>query len=427
MIVRPAAASREMTQARPFRHARRHTALAAAAPARPPTRRSGLKSQKMVNKLLRSTTTPAGILAAFRKVYGDDVRATLELSGDGFAGTKAPSAVADLILWALEGPSKRTTPAWVSISNRPLVQHVTVVTVPGLNPQWLTTRPEDFAFLSTLPHKTLRVSRMGRRFGMTDRVLICKPAAGTKSRGKAKPTRDKNSETSASSAAAAQESRQSVGSGKAASHPFVLEARTRPLPLDEIERNVVDGASLFNDNPWLGNVSTENFVRARADHARLALAAIDCEMCKTGGSELTRISVVDATGETVYDALVKPDNQILDYCTPHSGITRDMLANIERRLEDVHADLFGVGTAGQSSPPLIGKNTVLVGHSIENDLKALQLLHGRVDTALCVPTSRTAVSKLSSFSKVAQTQIQIVKSNKEGHDSVEDAATLDSR
>ena len=69
----------------------------------------------------------------------------------------------------------------------------------------------------------------------------------------------------------------------------------------------MDGASLFNDNPWLGNVSTENFVRARADHARLALAAIDCEMCKTEGLRADAHSVVDATGE-LYDALVKPDN-----------------------------------------------------------------------------------------------------------------------
>jgi RNA exonuclease 1 len=39
-------------------------------------------------------------------------------------------------------------------------------------------------------------------------------------------------------------------------------------------------------------------------------------MCSTTiGNELTRVTVIDYSGKTVYETLVKPENEIIDYNT----------------------------------------------------------------------------------------------------------------
>ena len=221
-----AAASREMKASAPFRHARRRRA----APSRPPLPTGAPTPPAAVwsrsgEQALRSTTASRASSPRSARCTGDGVRYARALWGQ-VPGTKAPSAVMTSSCGRSRAPPKRTTPAWVSISNRPLVQHV-VVTVRGSTAVAHSRGPRIRLSL----HSPLNsASHAWAGAGMTDRVLICKPAAGTKSRGKAKPTRDKNSETSASSATAAQESGQRLGSGKTASVPICAGGTHAPSP-----------------------------------------------------------------------------------------------------------------------------------------------------------------------------------------------------
>jgi DNA polymerase III epsilon subunit-like protein len=87
--------------------------------------------------------------------------------------------------------------------------------------------------------------------------------------------------------------------------------------------------------------------------------------------------------EVVYDTYVKPDNEITNYLTKYSGVTPEHMANCTTRLADVQNVLLG-----QEDGPdgLIAEDTILLGHSLDNDMHALKIVHHRViDTAILDP------------------------------------------
>ncbi|XP_047534592.1 RNA exonuclease 5 [Vanessa atalanta] len=140
---------------------------------------------------------------------------------------------------------------------------------------------------------------------------------------------------------------------------------------------------------------------------------IDCEMCLTSaGSELTRVSVVNEKHETVYESLVKPYNNITDYLTRYSGITKSLLQNVSKRLEDVQKELR----------ELLPPDAILVGQSLNSDLHALKMMHPYIiDTSLIYNFTgeRTRKPKLKTLAKEFL-QEDIQKGNM-GHCSVEDS------
>ncbi|XP_029462364.1 RNA exonuclease 1 homolog isoform X2 [Rhinatrema bivittatum] len=105
--------------------------------------------------------------------------------------------------------------------------------------------------------------------------------------------------------------------------------------------------------------------------------ALDCEMCyTTQGLDLTRVTVVDSSLQIVYDTYVKPDNEIIDYNTRFSGVSEDDLKNINTSIRDVQAVMLNMFSA----------ETILIGHSLENDLFSLKLIHENVvDTSVVFP------------------------------------------
>ncbi len=148
---------------------------------------------------------------------------------------------------------------------------------------------------------------------------------------------------------------------------------------------------------------------------KLRVCALDCEMCETDlGMELTRVTVVDISGQVIYDQLVKPQNTIINYHTEFSGITATSLQSIRHILQDVQKELMD---------KYLFEDTVLVGHSLTSDLRALRLVHLNIaDTAILYPHQRGFPFKTSlKYLSKSFLNKDIQTKGNEGHDSAEDA------
>jgi len=146
--------------------------------------------------------------------------------------------------------------------------------------------------------------------------------------------------------------------------------------------------------------------------------ALDCEMCNTTkGNELTRVTVIDYTGTTCYESLVLPDNPIVDFNTRFSGITSTDMLGLTTSIRDVQAHLLLKFDA----------NDILIGHSLESDMKALKMLHGTVvDTSVVFPHKMGPPFKRGLKVLTQEYIRRIIQCDDGGHDSKEDAlACLD--
>ena len=113
-----------------------------------------------------------------------------------------------------------------------------------------------------------------------------------------------------------------------------------------------------------GFVKTQPVRKPLPANETYGIYALDCEMCYTlNGVELVRVSVVNHKLESVYETFVKPHQTVLDYNTRWSGITAADLDNCNVRITDVQRDLL----------KLFNSQTILIGHSLENDLKSLKV------------------------------------------------------
>ncbi len=317
--------------------------------------------------------------------------------------TLTVASVRELLLCLLGGDPQ---PSWVRVQGQ--IPPVTVVVFADyLGHASLHQEPEAYPFLTTLKPNSAVLRSPGTQleiFPVSADLCTCpQTKTETKKAKKSKPAASKTSNSDA---------------------PDVM------FPCDII---LTDEELMENKYPLCehgGHKSSDElpagFIRTRQAALKAAgkdsqddskgvgkMLALDCEMCTTEvGLELTRISLVDEKCKVLYDTFVKPDNQILDYNTKFSGITADTLVGVTTTLKQVQEKLM----------ELCGDDTILVGHSLENDLRACKIVHTKIiDTAIIYPHQRGPPYKNALrylVSKFLRREMQRAT----GHCSVDDAS-----
>ncbi|KAJ6262688.1 hypothetical protein Dda_1244 [Drechslerella dactyloides] len=167
---------------------------------------------------------------------------------------------------------------------------------------------------------------------------------------------------------------------------------------------------------------------------------LDCEMAyTTEGFEIIRLTATRfPTYETIIDVLVQPFGEVLDLNTRFSGVTPEQwdaapfykvgaqTASPAEKPTDKPTDLQKVLNPMYARDLLfeyIDASTILIGHSLENDLKCMRIIHPRVvDTAILYP--RRNMPARYSLKWLVKNHlgryIQATDTGK-GHDSKEDA------
>ncbi|XP_018904825.2 uncharacterized protein prage isoform X3 [Bemisia tabaci] len=186
------------------------------------------------------------------------------------------------------------------------------------------------------------------------------------------------------------------------------------------------GCSTGKLHVWNGiqagvNGPFEGYVRTRPSKSgtpnkNRGLYALDCEMCYTiKGLELTKVTLVNSNGHRVYDCLVRPQNHIIDYNTRYSGLTEKDFTRkniVVKPLKKVQKDLLNI----------INAESILIGHSLDNDLRALRIIHSRIiDTSIVFPHAFGLPFRRSLKSLVKIYLKQNIQNEESGHDSFEDA------
>jgi RNA exonuclease 1 len=141
--------------------------------------------------------------------------------------------------------------------------------------------------------------------------------------------------------------------------------------------------------------------------------ALDCEMVETSlGDECARISVVDHEGNLLLDHFFKPLGDIVDLRTEFSGITAEHIEGATVTSYEV------VKTLAQFA----SRQTIIVGHSLENDFRAMKLIHYRVvDTSLVYNREAQYPYKPSLVRLYGKYISKPFRVSDSGHDSTEDA------
>ncbi|KAF8526629.1 hypothetical protein BU17DRAFT_74141 [Hysterangium stoloniferum] len=335
-------------------------------------------------------------------------------SSKDIAVRKEAVAIADLRELVIHLIGDGPPQFWLKVENRNAIQKVVVAQIPGLTNSILDLPPTPTDPTAN-PNKPLSVPKTSDALPFIAHTFL--HALPTRAPGE--PTRMHSVLGSFFMGPISNEEKKRRVAAR------IVEERKHGGDKDPTKYVLAPPEMCDNEYPvpsYIGEVSQleegwveSPLVDAMDDGTQPKVLALDCEMCLTeDGPELTRVCIIDSdTEKVVLDELVKPLKPIINYLTRFSGITEERLAGVTTTLSNIQQKLVG----------LITSQTILLGHSLESDLRALKFAHPRcIDTALMYhhPRGRPLKPGLAWLTKKWCNR-EIQARGEGGHDPEEDA------